>query len=181
MDSSTGGAVSIVDLIDEQPPGSILGSQDALLTASQVSFLDSLPSDLRGDALEQLRALRELTTDRQVTRGKSSSGDDCRMEVESSGAVAKNDAGGRAEELSRLVAHLHHNQDDRCCSSKEVRQRAQGYVRQLLAALSGADGLAVESVTLPARSALHDLLEDYVRWLLRGCYFDQVSGDAFRV
>jgi hypothetical protein len=171
-------SAKVVDLSGEQPVDGAWGSQEALLTSSQHTFIDSLPNDLRGDALEQLRTLRGLKTDRHATREEAVSLENGATEVQHPVNVKDRSGGSddRAEELSRLVAHLHHHRDGRHCSSKEVRQRAQGYVRQLLAALAGADpGSTAYGTPLPAHSLLHFLLEDYIRWLLRGCYFDQVT------
>lgn len=111
----------------------------------------------------------------------------------------------RTDLLTELVQHLHHNADGSHCSSKATMLRTAQYVRELIGTVcneapsgnssscsgssrggssgctsggsssTSAHARCQEDCCLPEALAAGVVVQDYIAWLTRCCFFDQVG------
>jgi hypothetical protein len=224
-----GAAVVTVDLCaDSQAPSSSSRSKPGLrsdegatgaasvkqvkLSDSQENFLDSLPEELRAEALQQLVDMQSGSRNQDTERlreevplngsnngtNESSSSSSSRggsnpsrsraadndpsvlpKDIPSTtstvidlATVPTNSASQRRQDLTQLVAHLHHNADGSHCTSKTTIKRSANYIQELIRGLFGVRCDPGDTINC---SAVRQLLTDYARWLLRNSMYDQVG------
>jgi hypothetical protein len=226
-------AVTVDLCVDSQPPSSSSRSKpgngsdgDAIANAtgaasvkqvklsdSQENFLDSLPEDLRAEALQQLVDMQSGTRNQDTERlrdevppsssnnadnnqsssSSSSSGGSKNRRTDAADSngsdrtgdippeassvidlatVPTNSASQRRQDLTQLVAHLHHNADGSHCTSKLTIKRSADYIHELVRGLHGVPRGPGESINC---SVVSLLLTDYTRWLLKNSMYDQVG------
>jgi hypothetical protein len=177
------------------------------LSDSQENFIDSLPEELRAEALQQLVDMqsgsRNQDTERLraevppsssndgVNQSSSSSSSNCgsnrsRNKAADSGmedipntdptvidlaTVPMSSASQRRQDLTQLVAHLHHNADGSHCTSKLTIKRSANYIHELVRGLCDVRCDPGETINC---SAVSQLLTDYPHWLLKNSLYDQV-------
>jgi hypothetical protein len=182
------------------------------LSDSQENFLDSLPEELRAEALQQLVDMQTGPRNQDTERLRaevppSSSNDGVSNQSSSSSSsrggsknsrtdaansngsdrtgfippeassvidlatVPTNSASQRRQDLTQLVAHLHHNADGSHCTSKTTIKRSANYIHELVSGVLGVRCGPGETINC---SAVSQLLTDYSHWLLKNSLYDQV-------
>jgi hypothetical protein len=189
------------------------GVKQVKLSDSQENFLDSLPEELRAEALQQLVDMQSGTRNQDTERlagelAPSGSNNDSSNRSSSSSSsrggsksnrtnaadsncsdrtgdippeassvidlatVPTNSASQRRQDLTQLVAHLHHNADGSHCTSKLTIKRSANYIHELVRGLFGVRCGPGETINC---SAVSQLLTDYAHWLLKNSLYDQVG------